>query len=94
MFIDEEEDSAHTETCVFCDGIVILFKVLTGILEQMRPYIPPIKFNQWLYRVRKSEHYVNVFKGYQMRTQVTRKSWNDLKAKSSTYIAFVIFDFP
>ena len=94
MFNDEEEDSAHTETCAFCDGIVILFKVLTGILEQMRPYIPPIKFNQWLYRLRKSEHYVNVFKGYQMRTRVTRNSWNSLKAKSSTYIAFVIFDFP
>ena len=94
MWDDGEEESGHTETCVFCDGVVILFKVLTGILEQMRPYIPPIKYNQSLYRLRKSEYFVNVFKGYQMRTRVTRNAWNGLKAKSTSSIAYVIFDFP
>merc|ERR1712051_306156 len=69
----------YTESCAFCDSIVTLFKVLTGLLSRMQPHIPPVKFNQHLFKLRRSEYDVNFFKGYQMRKMVSRKAWQILK---------------
>ena len=75
MFFDplEDFDIDHSDTCEFCDGIVTLFKILTGLLSRMQEHIPPIKYNDALYKLRRSEYRINFFKGYQMRTTVTSR---------------------
>ena len=90
----ERELSPHDENCAFCDSVVTLFKVLTGLLMRMQPNIPPVKFNQALYKLRRSEYHVNAFKGFQMRAKITRSVWHDLREHSLSSMAFVLFDFP
>ena len=42
MFMDiEEERNFHGKNCDFCEGVLTLFKILTGLLEKVRVYIPP-----------------------------------------------------
>ena len=97
MFSEEPIErglSPHDENCPFCDAVVTLFKVLTGLLIRMQPNIPPVKFNQALYKLRRSEYHVNEFKGYQMRTKITRTAWHDLRERSLSSYAYVLFDFP
>ena len=90
----EREISPHDGNCAFCDSVVTLFKVLTGLLMRMQPNIPPVKFNQALYKLRRSEYHVNDFKGFQMRTKITRTAWHNLRERSESSWAFVLFDFP
>ena len=88
-------EEPHSENCDFCEAVVTLFKILTGLLERMKENVPVIKYNQLLYKLRKSEYHVNTFKGYQMRTRITRDAWNNLKRKSDHMnTAFMLFDFP
>ena len=95
MFSGEDRVlSPHDENCKFCDSIVTLFKVLTGLLVRMQPNIPPVKFNQALYKLRRSEYHINDFKGYQMRIKITRNAWHDLRLRSLSSWAFILFDFP
>ena len=90
----ERELSPHDENCAFCDAVVTLFKVLTGLLMRMQSNVPPIKFNQALYKLRRSEYHINDFKGFQMRAKITRTAWHNLRERSESSWAFVLFDFP
>ena len=96
MFFDQDADCDidHSENCEFCDAVVTLFKILNGLLDRMQPYIPPVTYNKALYKLRKSEYHVNTFKGYQMRTTVTRKVWRGLKQRVSESVVYVTFDYP
>ena len=93
MFPDEDS-IYHKDNCDFCDGVVTLFKILTGILERMEVYMPQAKYQQALYNLRRSENHVNVFKGYQIRTAITREAWSSSKKKYSASKAFLTYDFP
>ena len=85
----------HDKTCESCEAVVTIFKVLTGLLERMKENVPAVKYNQLLYTLRKNEFHVNTFKGYKMRTRITREAWSNLKQKSdSMNTAFMLFDFP
>ena len=84
----------YTESCAFCEAVVTLFKILTGLLNRMQPHMPPVKFNQYLFKLRRSEYDVNFFKGYQMRKMVSRKAWDILKEQCPNYVTFMTFDFP
>ena len=57
MFPDEI-DIYHKDNCDFCDGVVSLFKIITGILERMQVYMPQATYNQALYNLRRSENHV------------------------------------
>ena len=63
MFYDPDADldMDHSESCAFCDGVVTIFKILTGLLGRMQPHMPPVKYNVALHKLRKSEYNVNFF---------------------------------
>ena len=61
--METEEDDAHRDDCPFCDGIVTIFKVMTGMLENLKDDMPPAEFNQALFKLRKCEYDINFFKG-------------------------------
>ena len=92
LFTDHDLD--HSDTCVHCEAVVTLFKILTGLLEQMKPQIPPVIFNQSLWKLRRGEFDINVFKGYKMRSTITRRTWSGLKQEATDSDAFMLFDFP
>ena len=92
LFTDDDLD--HAETCVYCEAVITIFKILTGLLEGMKPQIPAVIYNKSLWKLRRGEFDINFFKGYKMRSQVTRRTWNGLKQEATDSDAFVLFDFP
>ena len=60
--VDNNEDNQHKTSCVFCEGVVTLFKILTGLLEKMKDHLPPVRFNTALFKLRKCEYNINFFK--------------------------------
>ena len=93
-FVDEEDDMDHDDTCIHCEAVVTTFKILSGLLNKMQPHISLLLYNQLQYKLWKSEHHINYFKGYVMRTMITRMAWNSLKAQCLENAAFMTFDFP
>ena len=92
---DDPFTEPHDKNCDFCEAVVTLFKILTGLLERMQENMPATTYNQLLYKLRKSEFHVNTFKGYQMRCRITRDAWSKLKRESDNMnTAFMLFDFP
>ena len=92
---DENATIDHDGVCHHCEAVPQLFKILTGLLMQLRPHLRPTDFNTMLYHLQKAEFHIHAFKAFTMRSSVSRKQWNLFKkAGDVTYKAFCVVDFP
>ena len=97
IFMEDEVDEDHDENCVFCDAVVTLFQILTGLLDQLQAknaQLPAVKYNQLLYLLRKCEYDIDFFKGWKVRSYVTRKARSTREEESTCSDAYLVYDFP
>ena len=86
-----EDDEIHGgESCDFCNSIGITFQIVTGLVRQLQGVLPATKLNSKIYNLQRAEHNIHVFKSFVMRSSLSRKQWNTLKAQNKENSAFLV----
>ena len=98
MFEEEPGDlgaSVHDgDGCEFCEAIPTIFKIMTGIVAQMKDHLQPTKYNQIKYNLQQAEYHIHSFKGFIMRSLLSRRQWNEFKKLEGKGQATMLVDFP
>ena len=80
--------------CKFCEAIPTMFKVMTGIVRNMREHLLPTQLNQMIYNLQRSEFHIHAFKGYLMRSLLARLQWDEFSKLEKDGQATLVVDFP
>ena len=84
----------HKEECLQCEAIPTIFKIMSGILQQMEGHMKATDFRKAKYALKKSEFYIDFFKGFTIRSKLSRQTWRDIKNNLSESECLMTFDFP
>ena len=76
------------------------FDDMANVLDSLKVYpgfrdlVSPDDVKCLLKAIVDARIYINFFKGYKIRSTITRRTWSGLKQEATDSDAFMLFDFP